>query len=220
MLMRTLIIIPFLLAFLIQGFGQEPLIFQNATPVEPNRYEKIEGNPMLFKDWQTGRIIGKGGTIFPDITLNYNGYAHGFEVKQGDHYIELDESQCLMVEVLQNGDTMRFVTELLPPVQGQWVEQIYVGNGVYCIKHFNVEVSTQVVQNVGNKVEFKRFNPIAHYFFLVDGEMKEFRPKRKMILKMLGSSKEIEKYVDDNGIDIETDAGLRHLLEYYAQSKM
>lgn len=217
--MRLLLILPFFVAITGFTFGQEPLIFQNATPVEPSRYEKIDGDPMLFKDWQNGRIIGKGGTIFLDLTLNYNGYSHGFEVKQGDHYIELDESQCLMVEVFQGKDTMRFVTELLPPVQGQWVEQIYVGNGIYCVKHFKVEVSTQVVQNVGNKVEFKRFNPISHYFFLVDGEMKEFRPRRKVVLKMLGDSKDIEKYVDDHAIDVETDAGLKQALAYYGQTK-
>ena len=49
-------------------------------------------------------------------------------------------------------DTMRFVTERYLRFRVSGWNKIYVGNSVYCIKHFNVEVSTQVVQNVGNKV--------------------------------------------------------------------
>ncbi|MCB0654490.1 MAG: hypothetical protein KDC57_00070 [Saprospiraceae bacterium] len=199
--------------------GQSGIVFQNSSRVNPNRYDDIQGSPMMFKDWMPGRIIGKGGEIFPDLFLNFNGYTQGFEAKQGDQYIELDNSQCVLVEVFVGEDTMRFAAEMLSPVRGNWVEQIFVGNGVYCIKHFNVDVSTQVVQNVGNEVKFKRFNPKSHYFFLEGGDLEEFRPRRKSVLKLLGGSKETAQYLDVNEIDVESDSGLRRVLQYYAGLK-
>jgi len=201
------------------------MTYTNSKPIMENRYDNIKGSPMYFDDWVTGKIMRHDALIYEDVILNYNGYSHAFEVKDGDKMIELDGKVYLRVDVksADNPDAadriattdFAFQKGMHPRFEDKFVIILFVENDVMLIKEFKADIAKHTVQDVGKSIDFKDFKRKEIYYLKADGELKSIRFKKKVILSAFDSP-EVESYIIEHKLRLKSEADLIELAQFYS----
>ncbi len=191
----------------------DQFILENSKEISPTRYKGIKGSPYLFQNWVSGKIVNLDNEIFMVDEMNYNGYTQEIEIKQGNRYISLNENFYKRIEFNWNGETFNYQRVLDRERPNTFLQVLYKGKKLKLIKDFEIKLSERVVQDVGKKVEMKRFSAQHNYYLANFGELEEIKLKKKSIVKQLG--KEVDAFSKQNKIDLSTESGLVKVLEFY-----
>ncbi|PHN02021.1 hypothetical protein [Flavilitoribacter nigricans] len=202
----------------------EDLIFVNGLDVNEERYPDIKDSPYLFGDeWHPADLLTKEMKRVPNMPTRYNIYTGEFEVRQGDKFIRLANDRFMRIEFEVNEDGEKvdnadeklvFQASFHPRFRDHFVNLIYSGSTMVVFRDFRAIVSEKTVQNVGQTVEFKRFFPKVDYYLMQNGELKTIKPNKKTLIKLLGHKKELEAYIKEHKLDLESAPDLNKLLTF------
>ena len=212
---------PFLVLLLIcgQALAQNQIqIFTNAQTIDPDRYKGIQGEPMLFKDWQKGVIIDNKDSVYTNISLNYNGFEEEFEVlKAGSTFIALNNKYYKRIEIesdqAMNGKLI-FEKSDDPKFKGKFLQVIHKSDKVQLYKYFEARKGENVVQDVGKTRTFENFKKVSTYYIQKDGRLRVFRTKKKALIEELGQKKALESYIKKQKLKLSNDKDLQKLLAH------
>lgn len=207
------------------GYAQNAqLEVVNAKDFDEMRYEGINGSPYYFKDWVYAKIYAADRSVYEDVLINYNGETENFEAKQGDQWIDLDNTWYSRVEVKKEknetvfdddyGDIVVFQRIILPDFKDKFYVVIHEGENFQFVKEYRSVISTKTVQDVGKTREMKRFMTKKNNYFLKEGKAKLVKLKKKSLLQTLGNSKELEVFIKKEKINFGSDKDLKKLLTY------
>ncbi|HEX9651226.1 MAG TPA: hypothetical protein VGA21_11740 [Cyclobacteriaceae bacterium] len=202
------------------------VLLTNSKDIDPHRYEGVRGSPYFFNKFVKGNIISNGAETFTDMILNYNAESSEFEIINEGKTVQLDKSIYMRVEILPEGNPeleLDFPIIFQRGFNMKWLKKfgqmVYEGTTIKLIRDYTVQISSNEIQDVGKTLQNKRFVNLEEYFLLVEGELISIKLKKKKILNELEHSNQLEIYVKENKIDIETESGLRKILAYYETIK-
>jgi hypothetical protein len=81
-------------------------------------------------------------------------------------------------------------------------------------RDFRAIISEKTIQNVGEAVEFKRFFPKVDYYLMQNGELKTINTKKKTLIKLLGHKKDLEAYIKEHKLDLDSARDLKKLFTF------
>lgn len=202
----------------------EDLIFVNGLDINEERYADIKDSPYLFKEeWVPADLLTKDMKRIPNMPTRYNLYTGEFEVRQGDKFIRLANDRFMRIEfevdeagnkLEQGGEKLVFQASFHPRFKDHFINLIYSGTSMVVFRDFRVIISEKTVQNVGDTVKFKRFYKKVDYYLLQNGELKTINPNKKQLIKVLGHKKELESFIKENKLDLESAADLNKLFTF------
>jgi hypothetical protein len=194
-------------------------MFTNAQTIDPKRYEGIKGDPMFFKDWQSGTIIDNKDSVYTDIMLNYNGYEEEFEVLQNNKsYIALDSKYYAQIIIdSEEGLDGKLIFEKSPASKfsGKFLQLLHKGKNISLYKYFEVRKGEVTVQDVGQTRVFENFQQLPSYYILKDGKLSLVRMKKKVLLAELGPKKALESHMKENKLNLNKDIDIQKLMQFY-----
>lgn len=212
-----------LLFFIISltAFGQKQIQrFTNAQAIDPDRYKNVQGDPMLFKEWQTGMIFDNRDSVYTNITLNYNGFEEEFEVKRDNNtFISLDSKYYTRV-VVENEEgldgKLTFEKTEDTRFKNKFLQVLHKSEKLTVYKYFETRKAEVTVQDVGKTRTFENFKQVFTYYILKDGRLKILRTKKKNLLEELGGDKKaMEGFIKDNKLKLRSDIELQQLFVFY-----
>ena len=223
--MKTLFIIflsaIFCLQIIIVQAQNNTFVMTHAQPIDSTRYQNVKGSPYLFPDFVKARIVSNKMEVYEDVILNYNGYSKNFEVKRNGWYMALDGKWYWEVEVLENEKaektSLLFQRGLHDKFKNEFVQVCYKGKRILLIKYHYTDMLTKEVQDVGKTVAFKRFYLKSLYYLLDNGTLTLLKNKKKSLLKTLGHSKELDKFMREEKISLSEDQDFAKLIAHYEQ---
>jgi hypothetical protein len=191
------------------------VLFNNARPIEDDRYEDIKGSPYLFEVDRPADMYLTAGGVYEGVSLNYNTYTGNWEVKKGDRFLEVVEADFLTIEVTDGDQTRSFFRNLHPRFRLRFVEMIYRGSEVMVVRDFETTVATVTIQDVGATRRTKRFNNKENLVLLRRGQDYLLTGNKKKTIQALGGDKALSKFVKSEKLNLRKDTDLIRLLEYY-----
>lgn len=224
--MKSRLILLFVVTSLatVESYAQQEdgVEFTNSREIDDKRYEDIKASPFYFKNFVKGNIISTELETIEANELNYNGYTGEIEVRNGGEYIILDKDYYVRIEIfphqnpkLKLNHPLIFQREFEKDGSRKFQIMIHEGSKVKFVKDFDVTILEREINNVGKTIIQKRFFSSESYYFILDGKPREIKLRKKRILSELNNKKELEEFISNNKINIETEAGLKKLLEHY-----
>ncbi|MCE7992442.1 MAG: hypothetical protein HEP71_10690 [Roseivirga sp.] len=196
-------------------------MFTNSQTIDSKRYDEVKGNPMYFKDWQTGIIIDNRDSVYNDIKLNYNGFEEEFEVQQNNlTFIALNSEYYKKIVIdSDKGLDGKIVFEKSPvsKLKGKFLQVLHKGEKISLYKYFEVRKGEVTVQDVGKTRTFENFQQLPAYYLLKDGKLSAVRMKKKIFLTELGEKKALEGHMKKNKLSLNKDLDLQKLMKFYEE---
>ena len=193
--------------------------FTNSQDIDPKRYEDIQGNPMLFKDWQKGKIIDNKDTVYNNVTINYNGFEEEFEVKRNNSaFIALNNKyyKTIIIESDQGIDgTLHFEKVADKRFKDKFLRVIHKGEKITIYKYFEARKGEVTVQDVGKTRTFENFSKVSTYYKLEGDRLKIIKVKKKSLVAELGEKKALDSYIKKNKLKTTNDLDLQKLLAHF-----
>jgi len=205
-------------AVLISAWSQTMISFQNAQPYDDNRYADVSGQAYFFEDFTPGSIIDSKGVQYDPVAMNYNGYTHAFEVRQGDRFISLDPAfyQSVLFPVNAGKDTITFVKGVHPAFRNTFVQEVYRSEQLILVKQFIVGLTENQKNIPGGILEVKRFSPRNEWYLVKTSSKTRLKldNNKRQLLKVLGQEKALGSYLKQHKeINLNTDAGMKMLIK-------
>lgn len=205
--------------------GEPPVIFTNSQDIQEGRYRDIKGSPFLFEDYVLATIVSANIDVYENIWVNYNGHTKGFEARNGNRFIELDERWYLRVEIdpeVNPGLIKEFGKEKLifqrgihPKLENVFVNVLYPGLRTIFFRTFESDLTKQKIESPGQTLQVQRFVNDYTYYIMIDGDLHPVALRKKNFLKVLGGGKEIESFIKENDIDFSSEKDVIRLVEFY-----
>ncbi|MEM6321665.1 MAG: hypothetical protein AAF960_28660 [Bacteroidota bacterium] len=203
-----------------QTFGQtENSEIPNSRPVEKERYQNVKGSPYFFKEWQRGTVISREAKIIEGVLLNYNGETHSLEVKTDEDLIELNPLHYIRFTVhnKQSDEAIIFQKNFFPPLANQFTRVVYKGKTLSVVEQFTVKIETKLPTTVGQDEEIRQFLRKRRYYLVKNKKPSAIKLKKKSVLAALGNPPQLEKYVKQEKLKLNTEAELIQVLKFYEQ---
>ena len=194
-------------------------MFTNSQAIDPKRYEGIQGQPMMFEEWQTGTILDNKDSIYTDIKINYNGFEEEFEVKRNNNnFIALDNryyKQITIESAAGLDGKVLFEKVADSRFKNKFLEVVHKGEKITIYKYFEARKGEVVVQDVGKTKTYENFKKISTYYKLEDGKLRVIKTKKKSLVAELGEKKALETFLKKNKLKLNKDLDLRKLLAHF-----
>ncbi len=215
----TLTLLALLLVSSVSLAQNQIKMFTNAQAIDPKRYDEIKGDPMFFKEWQTGIIIDNRDSVYNDLKLNYNGFEEEFEVLQNNRsYIALDNKYYKRIIInSEQGLDGKLIFEKSPvsKFKGKFLQLLHKGEDISLYKYLEARKSEVTVQDVGKTRVFENFSKLPAYYILKDGKLSVIRMKKKVFLAELGDRKTLEGHMKKNKLSLNKDLDIQKLMKFY-----
>ncbi len=190
-------------------------VLETKRPIDPSRYDEIKGSPYLYKEWQKAEVVGADGKILKDVYVNYNGLTHQLEMKENGEVSEMDAASYLKVMVATANGNASFFRGIHPQFGAKLICLPYDGQRLKLIKDFNVSKQDLQIQSPMGPEVHERFVATTHYFLMIDGQIFPIKLKKKKIIGVLGNKTAIEKYLEQENLNLNNEGDLVRLLVYY-----
>ncbi|MEM9984013.1 MAG: hypothetical protein AAF804_02865 [Bacteroidota bacterium] len=191
--------------------------FSNVQDFEENRYDGVQGNPYLFEDWAKATLVDGEGLTYPDLLANYNGYEQELEIKTEGGYMVLDHVFYPSLILEAEGETYSLVWGKRLGLKPNWVISLYQGDTWSLAAVFRTVMSEHTIQNVGETIEVKRFKSLKEYYLIQAGQAQAIKMNKRKILTLLGQEKEINSFLKEKQLKLNSEAGLIATLQFLDQ---
>ncbi|RKQ42714.1 hypothetical protein BXY85_3325 [Roseivirga pacifica] len=181
------------------------LSFTNSFEVNEEVYKDIKGTPYLFDDWKPGKIYSFLDTLVVPYQINYNGFTKAFEIKNGDRFINLDDSYYkeLDLDNAQNPDYPYHFSKFGPKsLGGRWVQVIHEGPDFSIYLTFEAAINESQIQDVGKTLNVKSFTDRTQYYIYTEGKVEFLKMKKKELRDYFGK-KLVDGIIKENKLDLD-----------------
>ncbi|HHL53155.1 MAG TPA: hypothetical protein ENJ39_07230 [Flammeovirgaceae bacterium] len=190
-------------------------ILESHKELDPSRYDEIKGSPYLYNDWLPATVVGSDGKMHENILVNYNGLTGELEIKRENRQTEMEPSSYLKVMVHTPAGTQAFYRGIHPQLGNKLVCVLYDGVRVKLIRDFKVRKQENEMQTPLNPTVFEKFVAQSDYYLMLEGLLHPVKIKKKKIMALLDHKQEIEKYIKENNLNLNTTEDVIKLLAYY-----
>lgn len=191
-----------------------------AKAVLEKTYTDVKGSPYLFDDWSLGVVKMASGSSYKDMSLKYDqvtgelifkdktGKAQGFADPVAEFKI-IDKSNAFRIfrsgyKSIDNNSDKSFY------------EVLYDG-GTTLLRDPKKNIVEHRAYNSSTAV--KSIVETPAYYVVLNGQVIKIKKDKKAILAVLSNSAQLEKYIQDNKLNLKDDADLAKLMLYYDSTK-
>lgn len=179
----------------------------------------VEGSPYENRKFIMGNIYQNDKLVLKNVPLRYNSFADEIEMKQNSsdtEYNALLKNPEYFVKMFN--DVYIFVPKNNSNEEGGYFKIITSG------KHFDLykKSTTTYLAPREARTSYEVPQPAkfvtkdTYFLMSKDGKLGELPTNRNKISKVLTSrTKEIKKFIDKNRLDLEQEADMARLIEYY-----
>lgn len=205
-----------LIGFTALAVCQSKPLLNNSKPIEENKYKDIKGSPYFFESWIPATIYFSDGESMKVDQLNINGFRKEIEIRNNDHYIVLDQLAFNRIEIeLENQPKQIFLSNKRFEFRSSFVELIFEGKKIVCVRQFIVKMEEVELQNVGKTEKIKRFKPEFIYYFIKGDKVEEVVIKEKQLLNFLGFEKQMITVLNKRKLKADPVNHLKEILTYF-----
>lgn len=201
------------------AFAQYTEDFRAKTVLEKT-YTDIKGSPYVFDDWSLGLVKMASGTTYKDLLLKYDQVANEliFQDKSGKSLGFADP--VAEFKLIDKSNAYRLFRAGFKAVDSNsektFYEVLYDGSTVL-LKDPKKNIVEHRAYNSSTAV--KSIVETPAYYVLLNGTLVKFKKDKKSILSVLGNSAQLEKYIQDQKINLKNDEDLAKLMLYYDSIK-
>ncbi len=206
----------------IEGVGG--VVLRTTEPVDRFRYEDIHGDPYLFSEFVPATLYKTNKEYIKNLPMNFNGYSGMFEYQANGRIYELDNEFFVKIEIQSDkyleeyapymSDSIVFIKGLNPQDYMKFYIMLEGGFNATVFKEFKTFVSERKIENVGKTIEVNNFSSVFLYYLVTGQEPESLKLKKRPILRAL-NSKEVDDFVRENELELESEDELIQLLQYY-----
>lgn len=181
------------------------LSFTNSFDVDEEVYSDIKGTPYLFEEWKSGKIYSFLDTLVVPYQINYNGYTKAFEIKNGNKFINLDDSYYkeLDLDNPEHPDYPIHFSKFGPKsLGGRWAQVIHEGPEFSVYRTFEAAVNQSQIQDVGKTIQVKTFTDRTQYYIYTEGKVEFFRIRKRDLRNYFGK-KVVDPILKENKFDLD-----------------
>ena len=191
---------------------------QNTSPllkiseeVNVGRYDRIQGSPYYYDDWQKGSVLASNGQVYENVALNFNGDSHELELKEDDRVRQLILGGYIKVTIPQDTYSDVFIRGINPKFGMDLVCVSYNGQKIKLVRNFQIRKEKYHTTTTTTQ----KFLPTVDYYLVINGQIEGISIRKKKIIKILGHEKEAEAFLTQNNNPVKSEKDLIQLLNYY-----
>lgn len=182
-----------------------------------NRYEGVTGQPTLFENYVTGRVITKNGVKYNNVQINFDAYQNELVVlnrQKKPVIVNSAEIDSFMMVNPLDKSPLHFKKI---SVEGKIVYAQLLTNGkakLFKQPGKKLERATYTGAYNQNGKRFDEFVETTEYYFQVEGnDLSKLGRTKKFLSRIIpGKEKEIDKWLSKN--KTKSDEDLKRLFEY------
>ena len=183
-------------------------------------YTDIKGSPYLFDDWSLGLVKMASGSTYKDMSLKYDqvtgelllkdktGKTLGFADPIAEFKI-IDKTNAF--KIFRNGYKSTDITS-----EKSFYEVLYDGSTTL-LRDPKKNIVEHRVYNSSTAV--KSIVETPAYYIQVNGQLIKIKKDKKAILAALGNPAQLDKYIQDNKLNLKDDKDLVKAMLYYDSVK-
>lgn len=201
--------------------NESEALMTNRLVIDETIYEDIKGSPYVFDDFVKADIFDKYGNLIKDVSVNYNAFDHGMEVRKNGNSTILDESQYLKITIKDHNLKKNVDGPLVfVPYYGssatnvKYVQEIVHSPMLRLYKKYRVGKKESTINTPGEIITHERFNMYKEYIIFKDGEYIQVKSKIDDFIKIIGHEKELKSFAKKNKIKLKTDQQAKEFIEY------
>src|SRR5690606_231118 len=184
------------------------------------QYVDVKGSPFLYEDWSVGMVKMLDGSTYKDVALKFDqvsgdlifknreGKAMGFADAVREFKLTGKDQ---ISHLFRNGFRTGEVNS-----ERYFYEVLYDG-GTILLKDPKKNIVEQRAYNSSTTVKSVVETPA--YFLQLKGQMLKIKKDKKTIIAALGHLAQLEKYIQDDKLNLKNDADLARLIRYYDSIK-
>jgi len=206
---------------------------------EKKSYQKIKGNPYLFKDWVKADMLHLEDDSKEDVLIRIDLYQNNIEIKDdgkalvsqnvmevdGEKFIVLEDRYYNTIIITRNNNPKAFekvdvdTIYLRKGIHKDHIDNyaivLYEGKKVSLLKAVDVVYRESKVNTPGKIEVLKKFNRKTEYFLLIEKVKTKVKLKDKNFYKVLGHKDELKAFAKSNKIKLKKESAFVKLLKYW-----
>lgn len=180
-----------------------------------NRFKGVEGSPLLFEKYLSGKILLASGSSVGQKKINYDAYTQELIIEKESKEFLIDSRLVKEFHLYKDGDTLFF--EKFTNEKGKVVFYQNLGNGkinLYKLYSKTVQQPTNSGAYSSGKT-YSQFEPSNTFYFQTSSGASQVIKNKKSVVALFPSQKEnIETFIKDNTINFKEEADLIKLFSY------
>lgn len=180
-----------------------------------NRFKGIEGNPFIFEEYLSGRILMKTGKVYSQDKINYDAYKNDIIVIHKGNELFMNKGIIKGFELFYGGDTLVF-KKIEQGGNNDFFVQVLLDSPICLLK--KTEKTIVAPTNTGayssGKLNSEFHTKQKYYWLLKEGSLQEIKSKRDFLSEFSASDKELELFMKKNKLDLKTESDLLQIFSY------
>lgn len=215
----------FLICFLVFGANIQLAKAQytedfRAREVLAKTYTDIKGSPYVFDDWALGVVKMASGSSYKDMLLKYDQVTGELMFKDKTGKTLGFADPIAEFKIIDKTNNFRIFRSGYKPADGNseksFYEVLYDG-GTTLLRDPKKNVVEHRSYNSSTAV--KSIVETPAYYVLVNGQLVKVKKDKKVLLAALANSPELDKYIQDNKLNLKEDKDLAKAMLYYDSVK-
>ncbi|HEY1008468.1 MAG TPA: hypothetical protein VGE58_00075 [Daejeonella sp.] len=191
-----------------------------AKAVLEKQYVDIKGSPFLNEDWAIGVVKMANGSTIKDMSLKFDQVSGELIFKSRDGKTMGFADRVSEFSLADKNKTPRLFRNGYKTGEANsetsFYEVLYDG-GTILLKDPKKNIVEHRAYNSSTVVKSIVETPV--YYLQVNGALVKVKKDKKAILSVLGNSAQLEKYIQDNKLNLKDDSDLAKLMLYYDSIK-
>ena len=206
---------------------------QGAVQTFDERYEGVQGTPLLFEQWTPGKVITRDGQVFANAQLKYDLYQDEIVVKHPyDHAVIPDKRTIdrFSMAAAPSGDSLHFIrVDYLPDNRkfppNQFAQVLYGSlsdrdSSTLLAVHTKKLIKANYEGAYSANRPYDEFGQTMTSYYLVkpNGKSYRFKPTVKSVRRLLKDKKgAVNQFLTEETIDPNNPHDLVRLVKHYDQ---
>lgn len=193
--------------------------FRTKTVLE-KQYVDMKGSPYLNDDWSAGVVRMVSGTTFKDMSLKFDQVSGDliFKNKEGKILGFADRvNEFRLTDKDKVSHLFRSGYKAVDANSEKTFYEVLYDGGTVLLKDPKKNIVEHRSYNSSTTV--KSIIETPAYYLQVNGQLVKIKKDKKSILSALGNPAQLDKYIQDNKLNLKEDADLAKLMLYYDSIK-
>ncbi len=191
-----------------------------AKAVLEKQYVDIKGSPYLNDDWSVGIVKMASGSTYKDMSLKFDQISGDLIFKNREGKTMGFADRVNEFRLADKNNVSRLFRSGYKPAdansENSFYEVLYDG-GTVLLKDPKKNIVEHRSYNSSTAV--KSIVETPAYYLQINGQLVKIKKDKKSILSALGNPAQLDKYIQDNKLNLKEDADLAKLMLYYDSIK-
>lgn len=191
-----------------------------AKAVLEKTYTDIKGSPYVFDEWALGLVKMASGATYKDLLLKYDQLTSELMFKDKSGKALGFADPIAEFKLIDKSNAYRLFRSGFKGVDSNsdksFYEVLYDGSTIL-VKDPKKNIVEHRAYNSSTAV--KSIVETPAYYVLLNGSLVKFKKDKKSLLAVLGNPAQLDKYIQDQKLNLKDDEDLAKLMLYYDSIK-